>query len=469
MSNHPAGSKVATATYRVLGPLLSRIVPPWRPARVVPEGFCSLSDAWKAALLNGAAWGLPTGLGRVPGHRMIAERVGAAAQAGVIRCAGMDAATGELVWLPQAAWRTTPIYGTGVLPAKRAAIRGRLLPLTGSSGAVVDPLVALRDLALLLGAADPPPPPPPHVLGVIAEPGADARSRRRDHDGDPAPGPASAAANVRGRAAEAGGDPWHEEDGPSLFSREHPGACGLGVFGDTGSISAGPTGAAEPVGTGNEGVSDAPYALWDEASSEATLPPSMTASSPSADTAAGTGAAARATGGGARRDARESQGAGGDPGAQVTDPAPAGARSGSAAACDAIAAGTGAPEGGDAVASAGEASDSQPGACGDEGALLPDGAVGFRRIGRPSSSPSVLAEFDRMAKEGRLPELMADLFPHLEKWLKATHPGGRQMKAKTIDNCLRHYRHEEMEALYPRAPDEVQRHGIPRRRGVAPD
>ena len=241
MLSYPAGSEVATAAYRISGPLLSRLVPPWRPIRVVPEGMCSWGDLWKVSLLNGAAWQLPVAFHLVPGHSLIARRAGEAAQANDLRCPAMEAATGLMVWIPAAAWRTTHLYGNVALPPERAAIKGWPLRISGDPNIMVEPLLLLHDLALLLGAANPPPLPPRRVLDAIAELGAGWRSRRCDQDNDLTP----PIPDKRETTSEAAVDLLRQKDDASAVGQDHAEPFSLG-FRDTavhlqsGSVPSGP-------------------------------------------------------------------------------------------------------------------------------------------------------------------------------------------------------------------------------------
>ena len=163
-----AAADVARTVYR-LAAFLSVLAPPWRPARIVPPGFVAIADAWSAAMKHASAWGLGVSFGAVPGHRMIGDRIGAAASSGIVRTAGMEKHSGRLVWLPAATWRTSSLYGRKLLPAERAAVRGCLLPDPRRNGVHVVPMISICDLARLLGATNLPPAPPSGTIAGIED------------------------------------------------------------------------------------------------------------------------------------------------------------------------------------------------------------------------------------------------------------------------------------------------------------
>jgi hypothetical protein len=97
-------------------------------------------------------------------------------------------------------------------------------------------------------------------------------------------------------------------------------------------------------------------------------------------------------------------------------------------------------------------------------AILALQTAGYRRgVGKPSSRPLLLNEFDRLAFNGECPIELSLLTVHLSDWLQREYPDQPQMTQKTVENALRQLRRKHLDQLYPVPPVGGQRNGVVRR------
>ena len=128
-----------------------------------PEDYVPLRDMHEAVLRNSTSWwDAPWRV--VLQFRSFDRRIGEAAVNGEARIILADLDDGCLYWSPPEFWRIEHRHWLRRVSAVELALHGRRVPFRGQSWV---PLVALRDVAVAMGADHPPPAPPDHACDDV--------------------------------------------------------------------------------------------------------------------------------------------------------------------------------------------------------------------------------------------------------------------------------------------------------------